>query len=761
MKCATQHKFYSVIKAGNIQKIILLLLLHLVQQSNAQQLLEYVQPMNGTAASTTASSLKHSIAGSTEQNANTIPSVTLPFAMTQWVPQTRETEHKCVPPYLYRDSLLSGFRGTHWISGSCMQDYGSVTVVPVVGSFRLRNYAVTFFHVEEKAAPDYYSVSAGHVLTEITATLRCSVIRFTMQRNDSLYLLAIPNSDYEKGFIKIDAANNVIYGYNPVYRIYQGWGQSAGFNGWFYMKIERAFVKHGAFSDGKTVVGDSIINQKSIGAYAGFKLKKGEQLVIKIGTSFSSLEGAKENLEKEIGIKNFESVRKEANDIWERALAKIKIETKDETAKKVFYTALYHTMQQPRLYNDVNGNYPKFAAHNQLMNTNGRNYYDDFSMWDIYRAELPLYEIVDTKLTNDLVQSLVWKGEQGGWLPIFPCWNNYTAAMIGDHATAFIASAYQKGIRQYDVSKAYTLMRQNAFEKPDLTVYKNGMGRRALESYMRYGYIPLEDSVQEAFHKKEQVSRTLEYAFDDYALSVVAKGLNQLDDYKKLKQRSFYYENVFDTTVKMVRGKYANGNWSVVFHPDQRELYITEGTPRQYSFYVPQDVQGLMRLMGGKKSLEHALDRLFEKDEYWHGNEPGHQIPFMYNYTDAPWKTQQRVRTILKEEYSDGPGGLSGNDDAGQMSAWYVFASMGFYPLDPVSGEYQLCSPLFDNISISLPSNKVFRVVCHKSSVQDCYISKVEMNGKKYNKYDITYGDIINGSRIDIWLQSTPIKRSK
>jgi predicted alpha-1,2-mannosidase len=331
--------------------------------------------------------------------------------------------------------------------------------------------------------------------------------------------------------------------------------------------------------------------------------------------------------------------------------------------------------------------------------------------------------------------------------------------MIGDHGTSFIASTYNKGIRKYDVASAYALMRKNAFETPaDFAEYKNGMGRRALTSYLKYGFIPVEDSVPEAFHKKEQVSRTLEYAFDDYALSVVAKGLGKTDDYKKLHQRSFNYKNVFDVSVGMARGRYADGSWYKPFNPDKREFYITEGTPRQYNLYVPQDVPGLAKLMGGRKQLENALDTLFTKDEYWHGNEPGHQIPFMYNYTASPWKTQQATRKILVEEYSDGPGGLSGNDDAGQMSAWYVFAAMGFYPVDPVSGNYILTAPLFDNISISLPGAKKLEIICYKKNASDKFISRVKWNGKNYTANYLQYTVIAAGGKLEIWLQGIPTR---
>jgi predicted alpha-1,2-mannosidase len=469
------------------------------------------------------------------------------------------------------------------------------------------------------------------------------------------------------------------------------------------------------------------------------------------------LEGAKQNLAKEIANRSFDEILAASKETWEKALAQIKVETGIEKDKRIFYTAMYHAMQHPRLMSDADGTYPKFAGNYELKKIADGNYYDDFSMWDIYRAQLPLMEILKPELTNELVRSVILKGQQGGWLPIFPCWNSYTAAMIGDHATAFIASAYNKGIRNYDVSEVYRLMRKNAFETAaSFEEYKNGMGRRALSSYLKYGFIPMEDSVQEAFHKKEQVSRTLEYAFDDYALSVMAKGLNKTDDYKKLNLRSFNYRNVFDKTANMARGKYSTGKWFESFHADVRESYITEGTPRQYTFYVPQDVPGLAKLMGGTKQLENSLDSLFAKNEYWHGNEPGHQIPFMYNYTVSPWKTQKEVRKILAEEYSDGPGGLSGNDDAGQMSAWYVFAAMGFYPLDPVSGEYLLSSPLFDNIKIQLEGGKNFEIITHKTSAGAMFIRKLMWNGKVYDKNFITHSLIMQGGKLEIWLVDKP-----
>ena len=485
-------------------------------------------------------------------------------------------------------------------------------------------------------------------------------------------------------------------------------------------------------------------------------MQKGEQLRIRIGTSFSSMEGAKNNLAAEIGSKRFNEVRKLAEQSWETSLGQINVKTDREKDKRIFYTAMYHAMQQPRLFSDVDQTYPAFASDNQLKKMADGHYYDDFSMWDTYRAQLPLMEILKPEKVNAFAQSLILKGQQGGWLPIFPCWNNYTAAMIGDHVTAFLASAYHKGIRQYDTEKAYELMRKNAFEIPNEKDYKDGMGRRALSSYLHYGYIPMQDSVPDAFHQKEQVSRTLEYAFDDYALSVMAKGMNKEEDFKILAKRALNYAHVFDQSVGMVRGRNEDGSWDPSFHPDKREAYITEGTPRQYTFYVPHDVPGLARLMGGSRSFENALDSLFLKNEYWHGNEPGHQIPFLYNYTASPFKTQKVVRDILTEEYSDGPGGLSGNDDAGQMSAWYIFASLGFYPVNPVSNEYLLTSPLFDRVIMKLKGQKIFEILTHKDSEEAIYIDSVFWNGKLYDKNFITYEQIMSGGKLEIWLKAKP-----
>ena len=723
----------------------------------AQSLLQYVQPMAGTAPSTTSAALKHSEAGS-EKNANTIPSVGLPFGMTQWTAQTRQSENKCVPPYFYRDTMLTGFRGNHWLSGSCTQDYGSFTIMPVIGSplTTAQDYALVFRHENETSAPDYYKlvIPEKGLTAEITATLRCGIMRFTLQQEDSLYLLIIPNSDKGMGYVKIDSATGTIWGYNPAHRIYQGWGQPAGFNGWFYIQVEKTIGRSGVFNDSEIQNEAVVTTAKDGGAFIGFQLKKNEALVLRIGTSFSGMEQAKANLFAETKALSFNQLREKASQVRENALSQLTVSGAAENDKRVLYTAMYHAMQHPRLFSDADGTYPRFAGSYQLKKIKG-DYYDDFSMWDIYRAQLPLLEILQPAKINAFIRSLILKGEEGRWLPIFPCWNNYTAAMIGDHAAAFIASAYAKGLHDFNVPAAYRLLHKNAFEIAPPADYANGLGRRGMAGYLQYGFIPMEDSVPLAFHKKEQVSRTLEYAYDDYAIGMMAKKLGKTTDYTALKKRALNYKNVFDTTVMMVRGRFTTGHWYTPFNADKRELYITEGTPRQYSFYVPQDIAGLTKLMGGENKLEAALDSLFAKNEYWHGNEPGHQIPFLYNYTAAPWKTQRVVNELRTTEYAAGPGGLSGNDDAGQMSAWYIFAAMGFYPVDPVLGQYQLCTPLFDTVTLHLHNRKTFTIICRRKTAADIFIASTRLNGKAYQYNFIRYADMMRGGTFVIEASAT------
>jgi predicted alpha-1,2-mannosidase len=449
-------------------------------------------------------------------------------------------------------------------------------------------------------------------------------------------------------------------------------------------------------------------------------------------------------------------LRKETEEIWEKTLGKVEVKGGSEEDKIKFYTALYHCYQLPRIASDVDGSYQGFAEDTLIHKTDGFDYYDDFSMWDTYRALHPLMTILEPVRSLDMVKSLVLKAEQGGWMPIFPAWASYTAAMIGDHVCTMISDAYINGIRDFNIETAYTYMRKNAFETPERAEYIDGKGRRALKSYLQYGYIPLEDSVRDAFHQREQVSRTLEYALDDYALAQVAKKLGKKDDYNILIKRSDNYRNIFDVTTGYVRGRYANGSWYEPFNPNVKASFITEGTPFQYTWYVPQDVPGLMKLMGGKEAYMKKLNEFFDKGYYWHGNETDQQAPFMFAMGGMPSKTQYWTHKINREEYGTGPGGLSGNEDAGQMSAWLVCSMLGFYPVCPASGQYIITTPAFDEITIKLQDGKVFSGKSVGLSENNYYIKSVTKDGKIFESNYLTHKDIVNGSKFVFQITDKP-----
>lgn len=354
-----------------------------------------------------------------------------------------------------------------------------------------------------------------------------------------------------------------------------------------------------------------------------------------------------------------------------------------------------------------------------------------------------------------MMRSLVSKGEQGGWMPIFPCWGSYTAAMIGDHCAVAIADAAVKGVTNFDLRSAYSLLRRNAFESPATKEeYADGMGRRALESYMRYGYIPVEDGVKEAFHQREQTSRTLEYAFDDFALSRIASLLEKKDDEKILLRRSGNWKNVIDPVLGYANGRHADGRFVSGTDPFTFNPAITEGAPCHYTWYVPHDTEGLFSMLGGRKRAEAKLDSMFSELRYWHGNEPCHQVAYLFNDLGSPEKTRRHVRHIIDTEYLNVPGGLSGNDDAGQMSAWLVFSAMGFYPVAPSTPDYYLSSPLFERITITPEGGKPFVITAPATTLEkggEGLVKGVRLNGRKIPADRISHKDMVKGGELEFY----------
>ncbi|HOO99081.1 MAG TPA: GH92 family glycosyl hydrolase [Bacteroidales bacterium] len=716
-------------------KLIFCIISCIVVSASGQDHVSYVDPLIGTAPAATISALRHSESVS-EDKGQTFPAVGRPFGMTQWTPETRTTEIKCISPYYYNDKQITGFRGSHWMSGSCTQDYGSMTIMPFTSanpSSLTASPSSSFSHANEIATPAYYRVFLDdyQIEAELTGSVRSGIMRFTFPGTSQSCLCLRVNSDEKQGYFRVGEA--MITGCNPVHRIYQGNGKPAGFSGWFILQFDKPF----------TVIRNDPGSQKMIISFGNEKY-----VTAFIGTSFTSAEAAIKNLEAEVPDRNFDILRNETTGVWNNTLGKVKVKggTREDLVK--FYTALYHCYQLPRITSDISGSYQGFAEDTAIYLTEGFEYYDDFSMWDTYRALHPLMTILEPDKTSDMMRSLVLKAEQGGWMPIFPAWASYTAAMIGDHVSTTICDAFIKGIRVPDAEKAYRYMRRNAFETPPRSEYVDGKGRRALESYMKYGYIPLEDSVWDAFHKREQVSRTLEYAFDDYALSGMAKATGNKEDYKILKKRSLNYRNVFDSESGYVRGRHADGTWYEPFDPNVKARFICEGTPFQYTWYVPHDVPGLIRLMGGRKAFLSRLDEFFNERHYWHGNETDQQAPFMYAMAGDLQSTGDLTLRINDEEYGTGPGGLSGNEDAGQMSAWLVFSMMGFYPVCPASGEYILTYPAFEEIKLEPEGGRSFTISTSNAGSDDRIIRSVAANGRKIKKNVISHSQIIQGGEM-------------
>ncbi|RNC64047.1 GH92 family glycosyl hydrolase [Proteiniphilum sp. X52] len=736
--------------------------LSISQFSNSQQFENYVNPLIGTDARVVEGKDKNS----TEERGQVTPAVGVPHAMTNWVAQTQATEQKCHPPYYYFQSHFQGFRASHWMNGSCTQDYGSVTIMPLNNILELdpAARASAFSHEDETATPSYYSVELKdyNIKAEITGLSRSGIMQFDFRQEGNHYIVIEPNSDEGLAYIKINPEKKEIIGYNPVHRIYQGYGMPAGFSGHFVIQLNDDIEEFGIWEGKNSHKGkrEAKGDDYPIGAWIKLSTSKSKKIGVKIGTSFTNIENARKNLQAEIPHWDFNSVRQQSSDIWNKTLGKIEIESNIHENKIKFYTALYETHFLPRVFSDVDGTYPKFDGAESILTIEDGEYYCDFSQWDTYRAVHPLFSLLHPTRNGHMANSLVLKAKQGGWLPIFPSWNSYTAAMIGDHCISMIGDAIIKDTPGFDYEEAYEVMRKNAFDiNTDSTSYRDGKGRRAMESYLKHNYIPLEDPVKDAFHKQEQVSRTLEYAYDDFVLSQVAKKLNKANDYTQLKERALNYKNVIDPETGYARGRHSDGRWIEPFNPFAFAPFICEGTPYHYTWYVPQDVAGLIDHIGGKKRFTNQLDKFFEGGHYWHGNEPGHHIAYLYAYVQEPWKTQKWIHEIIENEYLISPDGLSGNEDAGQMSAWLVFSMLGFYPVCPGTPYYVIGSPSFEKSSITMEDGKKFIIQADNFNKENIYIQSATFNGEPYNKSYIHHNDIIRGGKLIFEMGNTPNKQ--
>ncbi len=673
---------------------------------------------------------------------HTYPGATMPFGMMQLSPDTRLDGWDGCSGYHYSDDEIYGFSHTH-LSGTGVSDYGDILLMPTNqatlnnGASVGKGYKSKFSHKNEVAQPGYYKVHLEdtHIDVELTVSKRSGIHKYEYPSSkDQVLILDLEHRDQLNGFNISIVNDREVKGF----RHSKAWATNQFL--FYHIKFSHPIKDSERFYEvSPTKESFEFINPNN------------EPVYVKIGISAVDEKGAKQNLEQEIGKKSFEEVKKEAQITWESQLGKIVVEDNDQTNKVNFYTAMYHSMLAPNLYQDVNGNYRGMDL--KIHQTDDFKYYTVFSLWDTYRAAHPLYTLIEQKRTNDFINTFLAKFEEGGIMPIWDLAANYTGCMIGYHAVPVIADAFLKGIRNYDESKALKAMKHSATRD-----------KLGLDSYKNIGFIPVEK-------ESESVSKTLEYAYDDWTIAQMAKAMGEQEDYKTFTKRSQSYINVFDPTTKFMRGRFRN-TWFSPFDPYEVNFNYTEANSWQYSFYVPHDITGFMNLLGGKDELEKQLDNLFTANDktsgreqaditgligqYAHGNEPSHHMAYLYNFINKPFKTQEKIRQILTELYTNSPDGISGNEDCGQMSAWYIFSSLGFYPVTPGSNQYIIGSPLFDKATIHLEDGKLFTVEAKNNSFENKYIKNVQLNNKAYPYSYLKHSDIVKGGNLVFEMTDRP-----
>jgi predicted alpha-1,2-mannosidase len=648
-------------------------------------------------------------------------------------------------------------------------------LMPTVGKVQLSNkkYSSSFKKENEKASAGYYSVylDKHHVKVELTTTPRTGLHKYTFPKSSSAnIILDLTHRDRVKqGEINIIGDNEI-----TGVRVSKQWAGNQML--YFVIRFSKPFIKSGiAKAD---VANKSLKHSKGslLKAYVSFETTEGEVIYAQVGISAVSIEGARKNLETEQPVFDFEKVKSDAGKIWNKELSKIELEDDNENNKRTFYTALYHCMLAPNIYQDVDGKYRgrDFKVHE----TNAFTYHTVFSLWDTYRALHPLLTLIDRKRTSDFVNNFITQYKQGGLLPVWELSANETFCMIGYHAVPVIADAYLKGIEGINAPQALEAMRKSAetderglraikqsgslLTDVSLYRYKKGMRHYFKNGYIRHSFM------------SGSVAKTLEFAYDDWCIAQMAAAMDSASVYQTYIKRAANYKNIYDPSTGFMRARtkkgFVNG-----FDPFKASLTVyCEANAWQYSCYVPQDISGLVHLAGGKERYSLFLDSLFQTTstikglhtqdisgmigQYAHGNEPSHHAAYLYNYTGQAWKTQNITRRIMSELYTSQPDGLPGNEDCGQMSAWYVFSALGFYPVCPGSNHYAMGSPLFEKVTIHLENGKDFTIEAGNNTDKNVYINSAKLNGTNYTKSYLIYNDIINGGTLQLEMNSEPNK---
>jgi predicted alpha-1,2-mannosidase len=688
---------------------------------------------------------------------HTYPGAAVPFGMVQLSPDTRKDSWDGCSGYHFSDSTIMGFSHTH-LSGTGVGDYGDIRFMPTTGRLQVRpgeenkpgsGYRSKFSHTKENASPGFYRVFLEDYKIDaaFTVTRRCGLHEYTFPRTEEANIII----DLKESVVteeNLDLSIQIINDHEiSGYRKSSGW--AANQSVYFYAIFSRPFDSYGVATNGEFSGNASNGSGNDVQAYVKYKTEENEKILVKVGISAVSIEGARKNLVSEIPDWDFKQIRREAEDEWRRELGMIEVKGGSPDDGKKFYTALYHCYLAPNLFSDSDGRYR--GNDGKAHQADGFEVYTVFSLWDTYRALHPLMTILQPGRTADFIRTFLDIYEKAGLLPVWELAGNETNCMIGYHAVPVIVDAYLKGIGGFDAEKAYSAIRNSAEQD-----------HYGLKYYKEYGYIPAE-------MEGEAISKTLEYAYDDWCIAMMAKKLGKEDDYRYFIQRAQYYKNLFDPDTRFLRGK-RNGMFTMPFDPTEVNFMLTEANTWQYTFYVPQDISGLKDLMGGDELFEKKLDEMFSAPaalsgrqqaditgligQYAHGNEPSHHMAYLYNYTGKPFKTQKLVREIMKNLYGSDPAGLCGNEDCGQMSAWFVLSAMGFYPVTPGSGYYTIGSPLFEEIRIKLENGKDFVITARNNSASNIYIQSAKLNGTAYDNSFLDHEVIMKGGQLDFEMGS-------
>ena len=681
-------------------------------------------------------------------NGHTFPGATTPFGMIQPSPLTGAVGWRYCSEYMNSDSIIWGFTQTH-LSGTGCMDLGDVLVMPATGE-RTRawdGYRSHFSKDQESATPGYYSVllEDPNVKAELTASTRSAFHRYTYINADQASVLidlqhgpAWNENQYHSHVSACEVNwedDQTLVGHvdNSV------WVQQDYF---FVVKFNRPVTEKINLEMAETEKGQRIV--------AGFDMEPGDELLMKIALSSTGIEGAKKNLETEIPGWDFEATRQAAKDSWNKYLSRINVTgTKDQLIN--YYTCFYHALIQPNQISDVDGMYRN--AKNEIVKTGGDAFYSTFSLWDTYRAAHPFYTIMVPERVDGFINSLIENGEAQGFIPIWALWGKDNYCMVANHGVAVVAEAYRKGFRGFDAERALNIMKRTQTESHKL--------KSDWETYMKYGYFPTD------LIRAESVSSTLESVYDDYAVWDMATRMGKAEDIEYYGKRKDFYKNLFDTQTQFMRPRNSNGTWKTPFdpsnvgHSESVGGDYTEGNAWQYTWHVQHDVPGLIELFGGEEKFLTKLDSVFTVElktsqadvtgligQYAHGNEPSHHVAYLYTMAGKPERTQELIRQIFDTQYRPEPDGLCGNDDCGQMSAWYMFSAMGFYPVDPVSGNYVFGAPQMPKIVLNLANGKTFTVIAEGISEENKYVESITLNGEPYTKNYITHEDIVNGGTL-------------